>query len=191
MPSHPPWAGDTSPLFAELERFLALVRDEDAAFDRVLATILCTDIVASTAKGAAMGDAAWGDVLAQHDQIVRGLLGRFRGREIKTVGDGFLATFDGPARAVRCALAISAAVQRLGIEVRAGLHSGEVEAAGDDIRGVAVNTAARVAMLARSGEVLVSRTVKDLVAGSGLSFEDRGSHTAKGLAEPLHLYAAC
>jgi pimeloyl-ACP methyl ester carboxylesterase len=171
-----------------IERFARRIRDDDAEFDRVLATVLYTDIVNSTAQSAAMGDRAWTEVRSQHDQIVRANLARFRGREIKTMGDGFLATFDGPARGVRCAEAIAASVKSLGIEVRAGLHTGEVAFEGDDIAGLGVAIGARVGAKAGSNEVLVSQTVKDLVAGSGLTFEDAGEHELKGVPDRWRLY---
>jgi len=135
-----------------------------------------------------MGDRAWHELLERHHATVRAMLGRYRGREISTAGDGFLATFDGPARAIRCARAITQAVQSLGLEIRAGLHTGEIEMVGDDVRGVAVHIGARVSALAAASEVLVSQTVKDLVAGSGLSFEDAGEHELKGVPDSWRLY---
>jgi class 3 adenylate cyclase len=155
----------------------------------VLATVLLTEIVDSTAQAIAMGDRAWRYRLDAHDAVVRRQLVRFRGREIKTLGDGFLATFDGPARAIRCACAIRDESRRLGIEVRAGLHTGEIELRGDDIGGTAVNIAARVAGFAHPPEVVVSRTVTDLVAGSGVEFEDRGEHELKGVPGLWRLFA--
>jgi class 3 adenylate cyclase len=160
-----------------------------AAVDRVLATILFTDIVDSTAQTAAMGDREWRRVLDEHDAMVRGQLLRFRGREIKTMGDGFLATFDGPARAIRCACAIRDEARRLGVEVRAGLHTGEIELRGDDVAGVSVNIGFRVAACAGAAEVLVSRTIPDLVAGSGIGFEDRGERELKGVPGRWRLFA--
>jgi class 3 adenylate cyclase len=157
----------------------------DVAIDRVLATVLFTDIVDSTAQATALGDRAWRYRLDQHDAMVRRHLERFRGREIKTMGDGFLATFDGPARAIRCGCAIRDEARQLGIEVRVGLHTGEIELRGDDIGGTAVNIAARVASLAAAGEVLVSRTV----AGSGIGFEDHGEHGLKGVPSSWRLFA--
>ena len=156
----------------------------------LLATVLFTDIVDSTAQAATLGDRRWRDVREAHDRVLRAQLARFRGREIKTMGDGFLAIFDGPARAVRCARAMCDAVGRLGVELRAGLHTGEVELDGDDVAGIAVAIGARVGALADPGEALVSSTVKDLVVGSGLSFTDRGMHTLKGVPDSWHLYAA-
>ena len=173
----------------ETEEFLTGYR-AGAELDRVLATVMFTDIVDSTKRAAALGDRMWRATLDRHDEIVRQQLARFRGREVKHTGDGFLATFDGPARAVRCAGAIADTVQPLGIAVRGGLHTGEIELKGDDIGGIAVNIAARVAAMAGPGETLVSSTVRDLVAGSGLRFDDRGRHALKGLPEDVQLYAA-
>jgi class 3 adenylate cyclase len=172
-----------------INRFFARL-DDDAGvdFDRVLATVLFTDIVDSTAHSAAMGDRAWGEVREKHDRIVRSNLGRFRGQEIKTTGDGFLATFDGPARGVRCARAIVDAVADLGIEVRAGLHTGEVTYEGNDVAGIGVAIGARVGALAGPGDVLVSQTVKDLVAGSGLAFDSAGEHELKGVPDRWRIY---
>ena len=149
--------------------------------DRVLKTVLFTDIVGSTEKATEVGDRRWKELLDRHDDAARGALERFRGAEIKTTGDGFLATFDGPARAVRCAQAIADDARRLGLEVRAGLHTGECEVRGDDLAGIAVHIGARVASLAGPGEVLVTGTVRDLVAGSGIEFADRGRHELKGV----------
>jgi pimeloyl-ACP methyl ester carboxylesterase/class 3 adenylate cyclase len=186
---HLPWEGDQQPLLNEIERFLKGVRDE-AELDRVLATVLFTDIVGSTAKAAEMGDRAWRELLERHHTIVRGQLGRFRGREVDTAGDGVFATFDGPARAVRCARTIAQAVHELGLDVRAGVHTGEVELVNDGVRGIAVHIGARVAAQAQPGEVLVSQTVKDLVAGSGLKFRERGATELKGVPGQWRLYAA-
>ena len=171
-----------------IDRFARRIQHDETEFDRVLATVLFTDIVDSTAKSAAAGDRAWTEVRGQHDQIVRANLARFRGREIKTMGDGFLATFDGPARGVRCAEAIAMGVRSLGIEIRAGLHTGEVAFDGDDISGLGVTIGARVGAKAGASEVLVSQTVKDLVAGSGIIFEDAGEHELKGVPDRWHLY---
>jgi class 3 adenylate cyclase/pimeloyl-ACP methyl ester carboxylesterase len=157
--------------------------------DRVLATVMFTDIVDSTSKAAELGDRRWRDLCDVHDRAVRRLLDRHRGREVKTLGDGFLATFDGPGRAIRCASELREAVRSVGLEVRAGLHTGEVELAGDDITGIAVNIGARVGAQAAASEVLVSQTVKDLVAGSGLEFEDRGEHVLKGVPGPWRLWS--
>jgi class 3 adenylate cyclase len=176
--------GDLDELSEAVQTFLRNSREEQVAFDRLLATVLFTDIVDSTSQTAAMGDQAWRKVQEAHDTIVRAQLTRYRGREIRTMGDGFLATFDGPGRAVRCAQAISAAMRPLGIEIRAGLHTGEIELNGSEVGGIAVAIGARVGALAGPSEVLVSNTVKDLVAGSGLTFEDRGIGTCKGPRTP-------
>ena len=173
----------------EVEEFLTGSRGEVEA-DRVLATVLFTDIVDSTKRAAELGDREWRALLDRHDAAVRTQIGRFRGHEVKSLGDGFLATFDGPARAVRCAAAIAGSVQPLGLAVRSGLHTGEIELNRDDIGGIAVHTAARVVAMAGPGETLVSSTVRDLVAGSGLRFEDRGHHALRGLPEEVHLYTA-
>jgi class 3 adenylate cyclase/alpha-beta hydrolase superfamily lysophospholipase len=160
-----------------------------AISDRVLATVMFTDIVDSTTRAAEVGDRRWHDLVEAHDRLVRARLERYHGREVKTLGDGFLATFDGPGRAIRCAAEVRDAVRSLGLELRAGLHTGECEMAGDDIRGIAVNIGARVGAKAGAGEVLVSQTVKDLVAGSGLAFEDRGEHELKGVPGAWRLYS--
>jgi class 3 adenylate cyclase len=177
-----------SPLLEELREFLTGVR-EAPAVDRILATILFTDIVDSTEQVAALGDREWRDRILRHNGLIRRALARFRGKEIDTAGDGFLASFDGPARAIRCAAAIREDVKLLGFQVRAGIHIGECELVGDKIGGIAVHTASRILNLAVRGEILVSSTVKDLVAGSGLAFEDRGSHALKGVPQPWRLYA--
>jgi class 3 adenylate cyclase len=182
------YAGDAESLAGEIEEFFTGIRRPTDA-DRVLATLLFTDIAGSTEKAAELGDAAWKQVLAEHDERARVEIERYRGRWINTTGDGVLAIFDGPARAVRCAGAIGGAVRDLGIEIRAGCHAGEVELVGSDVRGIAVHIAARVAALADAGEVLVSSTVRDLVAGSGLSFLDRGGHVLKGVPDPWRLFA--
>ncbi len=174
---------------SEVEEFVTGSRC-GAEVDRVLATIMFTDIVESTKRVAELGDRGWRALLDQHNHAVRQQLARFRGREIKTLGDGFLATFDGPARAVRCARAITEAVQPLGISVRSGLHTGEIELRSDDISGIAVHIAARIAHIADPRETIVSSTVRDLVAGSGLSFHDRGRHALRGLPVELRLYSA-
>jgi class 3 adenylate cyclase len=158
--------------------------------DRVLATVLFTDIVASTETAASLGDQRWRDLLEHHHAVIRRNLARFRGHEIKTTGDGFLATFDGPARGVQCAHAIVQEIKSLGIEVRAGLHTGECEIIGDDVGGIAVHIGARVASLADAGEVLVSSTVKDLVAGSGLRFDERGTYPLKGIPGEWRIFTA-
>lgn len=187
---HHPWAGDQDSVADEIERFLAKVRGEEVDLDRVLATVLFTDIVDSTSQAAAIGDRRWREVREWHDQIVRLELARYRGKEIKTMGDGFLATFDGPARGVKCAAAIVEAVREAGIEIRAGLHTGEVELDGSDVAGIAVAIGARVGAIAAPSEILVSSTVKDLVVGSGLRFNDHGIHELKGVPGEWHLYIA-
>jgi len=187
-PDHSWDAGDQDAIIDEMEEFLTGARHAPEP-DRVLATVLFTDIVGSTELAAAVGDRRWRDLLDAHHAAVRRELARFRGREVHTTGDGVLATFDGPARAARCALAITQAVRALGLEVRAGVHTGEVELMGDDIGGIAVHTGARVAAEAGPGEVLVSGTVKDLVAGSGIAFEDRGVRTLKGVPGEWRLFA--
>ena len=185
---HMPAAGDFNALVDEIEEFLTGVRPVPES-DRVLATVLFTDIVGSTERAATLGDRAWRALLDMHHGIVRRELERHRGREIKTAGDGFLATFDGPARAIRCACAIRDGVRSLGIEIRAGLHTGECELMGDDVGGIAVHIGARVAASAAPSEVLVSQTVKDLVAGSGLRFVDRGVHGLHGVPGEWRLFA--
>jgi class 3 adenylate cyclase len=182
------WAGDVDELVDEVEEFLTGSRPVHDAH-RVLTTVLFTDIVGSSQRAAALGDRAWRELLGAHHAAVRRELERFQGQEVDTAGDGFLATFDGPARAVRCGRAIQGAVGELGLEVRAGLHTGEVELAGEKVTGIAVHTGARVAALAEPGEVLVSSTVKDLVAGSGLEFQDRGAHELKGVPGEWRLYS--
>jgi pimeloyl-ACP methyl ester carboxylesterase len=185
---HVPWGSDRDLIADEIEEFLTGARSS-AERDRVLATVLFTDIVGATEYAARVGDRSWHDLLDSHHALVRRELERFRGREIDTAGDGFLASFDGPARAVRCACAISEGVGALGIEIRAGLHTGECELMGAKLGGIAVHTGARVASVARAGEVLVSSTVKDLVAGSGLMFEDRGLQSLKGVRGEWRLFA--
>jgi class 3 adenylate cyclase len=155
----------------------------------VLATVLFTDIVGSTERAAQLGDRRWRELLERHDAIVRRQLAIHRGREVKTMGDGFLATFDGPARAIRCAAAIRGAVREIGLELRTGVHTGEVELIGDDVSGMAVNIGARIGALAGPGEVLVSSTVRELVVGSGLEFAERGTHTLKGAPDQWRLFA--
>ena len=186
---HPPWVGDNADQIADvIEKFLT---GSTAAVpvDRVLATVLFTDIVGSTEKAATLGDRRWGDLLDAHHATIRRNLARFRGHEVKTTGDGILATFDGPARGIRCACAIADEVRPLGIEIRAGLHTGECEMTDEDVGGIAVHIGARVAALAGAGEVLVSSTVKDLVAGSGLRFGDRGTQLLKGVPGEWHVFA--
>ncbi|OMC44463.1 adenylate/guanylate cyclase domain-containing protein [Mycobacterium sp. IS-1264] len=182
------FTGDADALLDEVEEFLTGVRPVPAV-ERVLATVLFTDIVDSTKRAVELGDERWKELLGRHDAQVRRQLERFGGREVNTTGDGFLARFDGPARAIRCAMAIRDILRSLGLEVRAGVHTGEVELRDDDISGIAVHIAARVAAAARAGEVLVSRIVVDLVAGSGLSFAARGEHTLKGVAGEWGLFA--
>jgi class 3 adenylate cyclase len=174
------WSEDVTAILGEVEEFITGARHAPEV-GRVLTTVLFTDIVGSTERAAEIGDRRWRELLAEHDRLVRRELDRYRGREVKTTGDGFLATFDGPARAIRAAQAISAAVGAVGIEVRAGLHAGEIEVLDRDVGGIAVHTAARVGAMAAPREVLVSSTVKDLVAGSGIEFSDRGVHTLKGV----------
>jgi class 3 adenylate cyclase len=182
------FAGDTDTLVGHVEELVTGTRPAPPT-DRVLATVLYTDIVDSTVQAGQMGDRRWRQLLDRHDQVVRDALLAGAGREVKHAGDGFLASFDGPARAIRCADAIRQGVRALGIEVRAGLHAGEVERRGDDIGGIAVHIGARVGSLAGPGEILVSRTVKDLVAGSGIRFTERGSHALKGIEDEWQIFA--
>jgi pimeloyl-ACP methyl ester carboxylesterase len=190
---HAPWVGDADALVDAVREFVTSVWEEgaweEAEPDRVLATVLFTDIVGSSEKAASLGDRGWRELLERHHAEVRRQLVRFRGKEVDTAGDGFFASFDGPARAIRCATAIVESMPKLGLEVRAGLHTGECELVDDKVAGIAVHTGARVASQARPGEVLVSSTVKDLVAGSGLAFEDRGAHELKGIPGEWRLYA--
>ncbi len=183
-----PFVGDSDDLLSEIEEFFTGVRPVHDV-DRVLATVLFTDIVGSTELAAKIGDHRWRDLLDAHDAVVRKQVDLFRGRVIKSTGDGALATFDGPARAILCARAIRDGLSRLGIEVRAGLHTGELELREDDVGGIAVNIGARISALAGRGEVLVSRTVKDLVVGSGIQFVDRGVHALKGVPDEWEIYA--
>lgn len=185
---HFAWLDDTGTVLAEIRKFFGATL-AIAEPDRVLATVLFTDIVDSTRRSVKLGDSEWRSLLDAHYSLARNELHRFRGQEVKTLGDGILATFDGPARAVRCAQAIARSVEPLGIAVRAGLHTGEVEIVNqNDVSGLAVNIAARVSQLASAGEVLVSRTVKDLVAGAGISFTDLGPQPIKGLDEPMRIF---
>jgi pimeloyl-ACP methyl ester carboxylesterase len=184
---HLPYVGDSDAILDEVQEFLTGVRPAPE-HDRVLATVMFTDIVGSTGRASSLGDRAWRELLERHHGLVRLELGRFRGREIDHAGDGFLATFDGPARAIRCAQAIVEAVRAIGLEIRAGCHTGEIELVGGDIRGIAVHIGARVAAQAGPSDVLVSSTVKDLTAGSGLVFEDAGEHELKGVTDRWHLY---
>ena len=184
--THPSWAIRSG--LNWLRAFVGAIREEEAEFDRVLATVLFTDIVGSTEQAVALGDRAWRDLVEPHHATIRRLLARYRGSEVDTAGDGFFATFDGPARGVRCAHAIVGAVTALGLEVRAGVHTGEVETINNKVGGVAVNIGARIAGIAGPGEVLVSSTVKDLTAGSGLAFEDAGEHELKGIPGPWRIF---
>jgi class 3 adenylate cyclase len=187
-------AGDSESVLEQIERFLLEVWEERASQaaepDRVLATVLFTDIVGSTARAAELGDARWRELLGEHHALIRRQLTRFRGTELDTAGDGFFASFDGPARAIRCACAITDAVKELGIEVRAGLHTGECEVVENKVGGIAVHIGARVAKEAQPSEVLVSSTVRDLVAGSGLEFAERGPAELKGVPGEWRLFAA-
>ena len=182
------FVGDTRPMLDAMEEFLTGALPAHRS-DRVLATVLFTDIVSSTEQLTEMGDRRFKELLVTHDELLRAEVERFRGRLVRSTGDGVLATFDGPGRAVRCACAIRHAVRPLGVEIRAGLHSGEIELRGDDVAGMAVHIAARVSARAGAGEVLVSRTVTDLVAGSGIEFEDRGEHELKGVPGTWHLFS--
>lgn len=184
---HAPAGGDIRGVADEMEEFLTGVRHSSST-DRVLATVMITDIVGSTERAAAIGDTAWKTVRERHDALVRQQLPRFGGRELKQTGDGFLATFDGPARAVDCAEAVREAIRELGLELRVGIHTGECEVIGDDITGMAVNIAARIAGLAGPSEVLVSSTVRDLVVGSNLRFVDAGAHQLKGVPEEWRVF---
>ncbi len=184
------WYARAGAIVDEVGRFLAEIRAEEASFDRALATVLFTDIVGSTERAAALGDRRWRELVEQHHSTVRTLLVRYRGVEIDTAGDGFFVSFEGPARAVRCATAIVDAVRPLGIELRAGLHTGEMERVDGKVGGLAVNIGARVAAMAAPSEVLVSQTVKDLVSGAGIQFADRGVYALKGIAGDWRLYAA-
>ncbi len=181
--------GDSEAVLEQVQRFLTGTHTPPEP-DRVLATVMFTDIVGSTETAARLGDRAWRDLLVRHDALSRAQLERFRGRSVKSLGDGFLAAFDGPARAIRCALELREAMRELGVELRAGLHTGECEAIGDDLGGLAVHIGARVGALAAPREVLVSGTVKDLVVGSGIDFADRGEHALKGVPGTWRLWAA-
>ena len=172
----------------EIQDFLTGVRGGSPA-ERILSTVMFTDIVGSTDRAVSLGDTKWRELLDAHDALIRRQLDRFRGQEVKTLGDGFMATFDGPARAIQCAASICSGVRGLGMEIRTGIHTGEVEVRGDDIGGIAVHLAKRIESLAAPGEVLVSRTVVDLVAGSVIEFEDRGEQELKGVRGSWRLYA--
>lgn len=181
-------AGPITPIIDALESFIAGLDGAQVRSTRRLATVLFTDVVGATARAAELGDAAWRDIIGAHHAIVRSELGRFSGTEVDTAGDGFFATFDGPARAVHCAQAIASRVRERGLEIRAGVHTGEIEAVNGKVGGIAVHIGARIAALAGSSEVLVSSTVKDLTAGSGLVFEDAGEHELKGVPDRWRLY---
>jgi class 3 adenylate cyclase len=185
---HGPQFDSADQVIEEIRLFLTGSR-EPVEPEQVLATVLFTDLVGSTERAHALGDRRWGDLLERHHDAVRAELTRYRGREIDTAGDGFFASFDGPARAIRCAQAVLDSLERLGLPARAGLHTGECEVVGDKLAGIAVHIGARVAAEANAGEVLVSQTVRDLVAGSGIEFDDRGLHVLKGLPEPRRLFA--
>jgi class 3 adenylate cyclase len=182
------WVGEADTVADEIEEFLTGTRRKAPSVDRALATVLFTDVVGSTQVAARLGDARWKDVLAAHHRLASGRIQEYRGRVVSTAGDGILAVFDGPARAVRCAQELAEAMRSLGLEIRAGCHTGEVELDGDEVRGIAVHIGARVAAIAGPSEVLVSRTVRDLVSGSGLAFEDRGEHALKGVPDRWHLF---
>jgi class 3 adenylate cyclase/pimeloyl-ACP methyl ester carboxylesterase len=185
---HIPYLGDQDSVLNEIERFVKGVRAEEASLDRVLATVLFTDIVGSTETGARLGDRAWSELLERHHATIRSLLARYRGVEVDTAGDGFFATFDGPARAVKCARAMSDAMGAHDLQIRAGVHTGEVETIDGKAGGLAVVIGARIGALASASEVLASSTVKDLTAGSGLTFEDAGEYELKGVPDRWHLY---
>jgi class 3 adenylate cyclase len=185
---HIPYLGDQNSVLDEIERFVKGVRAEEASLERVLATVLFTDLVGSSARAAELGDREWNRLLTEHHATVRRLLARYRGTEVDTAGDGFFARFDGPARAIRCAQAIREAIARLGLQVRAGLHTGECETIDGKVGGIAVVIGARVGAAAGPSEILVSQTVRDLVAGSGLVFEDAGEHELKGVPDRWRLY---
>jgi class 3 adenylate cyclase len=186
-PGHLFFTGDTGPILDTVEEFLT-GRLPARDLDRILATLLFTDVVASTERSARLGDRRWLEILADHNTVVRAELARFRGNEVKTTGDGFLATFDGPARAVRAAQAITQAVRPLGIDIRCGLHTGEIERVENDVGGVAVHIAQRVSALAPAGEILVSNVVKELASGSGIMFKDHGEHALKGVPGSWRLF---
>jgi class 3 adenylate cyclase len=189
-PGHDAWViGDTAAVMLDVQGALGWAKAPDAG-DRVLLTILFTDIVASTETAERLGDRAWKHLLATHEEAVRGVLGMHRGREAGTTGDGFVATFDSPAGAIRCGLAIAATSRQLGVEIRAGVHTGEVEMAGRELRGLAVHLAARIMGAAGPGEVFVSTTARELASGAGIEFEDRGSRAFKGIAGKRQVYRA-
>ncbi|HZE17994.1 MAG TPA: adenylate/guanylate cyclase domain-containing protein, partial [Mycobacterium sp.] len=185
---HWPAVGDIKSITGEVEEFLTGQRHEHIS-DRVLATVLFTDIVDSTRRVAELGDQSWRKLLESHDEITCAEIARFHGRVVKNTGDGFLATFDGPTRAVRCGTTLVERIPELGIDIRCGLHTGECEIRGDDVGGIAVHIGARIAALAQAGEVLVSGTVKDLVNGSGIVFQDRGTHALRGVPGKWRVFA--
>ncbi len=185
---HLPWVGDQDALLQHVERFVSSTREEEAELDRVLATVLFTDIVDSTATAAVMGDAKWRKLIDEHDRVSKAIVARYRGEYVESTGDGLLATFDGPARGVRCAQALAEAVKGLGVEIRAGAHTGEITRSAHGVAGLGVHVAARVASMAGANEVWTSSTVKDLTAGSGLTFEDAGDHELKGVPDRWRLY---
>jgi class 3 adenylate cyclase len=185
---HVVFTADTDAILREIHEFVTGTPGGPVP-EQVLATVVFTDIVGSTERAAQLGDAEWHRVLERHDDLVRRELGRWRGREVKHLGDGFFASFEGPARAIHCAQAIAEGVRRFGIEIRAGIHTGECERRGDDLAGMAVNIGARVGAAARAGEILVSGTVRDLVVGSGIAFDDRGEHELRGVPGEWRLYA--
>ena len=188
-PGHDSWViGDEPWVTVTWQPSTAFARSEGGAFDRIVATLLVTDIVDSTMRALELGDGAWRDLLARHNVAVRGLLDRFRGREVTTTGDGFIAVFDGAERAIRAAQEICRAAHAMGIEVRAGVHSGEIELEGDNVRGIGVHVAARVASLAGAGEVYTSWATRELLANSPIGFVDRGLQELKGLSEPRRVY---
>jgi class 3 adenylate cyclase len=185
---HYPFAGDVEPVLREMREFVGSP-EEGVQADRILATVMFTDIVGSTETAARLGDRRWREILDAHDDLLRDAIRKFNGREVKTTGDGVLATFDGPGRAIRCASTIVERAPRIGIDVRAGLHTGECELRGNDVGGIAVHIGSRVSSLAGAGEVLVSGTVRDLVVGSGFDFVDRGTHELKGVPGEWRLFA--
>ena len=183
------WYGRADSILASVGELIAEIDEEQRSFDRVLATVLFSDIVGSTTSALTLGDRGWRELVERHHSVVRGLLARYRGSEVDTAGDGFFATFDGPARAVRCGEAIIAGLQDLGLDVRIGVHTGEIETINDKVGGIAVHVGARIGALAGPAQVLVSSTVKDLTLGAGLSFADAGEHELKGIPERWHLYS--
>jgi class 3 adenylate cyclase len=183
------FSSDVDEVADEIQEFLTGSRPPPR-HDRVLATVLFTDIVGSTERAATIGDRDWRELLERHHRLLRGALDRYGGREVHTAGDGFLATFDSPRRAIECARAAGEAIRSIGLEIRAGVHTGEIELSGGDVQGIAVHIGARIAALAGAGDVFVSSTVKDLVAGSGIDFDDRGEHALKGVPGEWRVFAA-